>query len=149
VAELGLHRETRLEEPLARRPLRWILHRLALALAPIDADDPAALAFAGLGPAERAPDLDEEPPTDAELVAVGALANRAIEALAERLPTVEPPEDMLELVIRRRAEIVADPGWIELRFPFEEVSVELRRAGLDLDPGFVPWLGAVVRFLYV
>ena len=24
----------------------------------------------------------------------------------------------------------------------------VRRAGLDLDPGYVPWLGCVVRFLY-
>jgi hypothetical protein len=23
-----------------------------------------------------------------------------------------------------------------------------RRAGLDLDPGYVPWLGVVVRFVY-
>jgi hypothetical protein len=26
--------------------------------------------------------------------------------------------------------------------------VEVRRAGLDLDPGWIPWLGAVVRFVY-
>ena len=29
----------------------------------------------------------------------------------------------------------------------DEISVELRRAGLDLDPGWLPWLGAVVRFV--
>ena len=48
----------------------------------------------------------------------------------------------LDVVCRRRGEIVADPGWIEVRLPLDEVSVEVRRAGLDLDPGWIPWLGA-------
>ena len=51
-------------------------------------------------------------------------------------------------VRRRVAEIVVDPGWIEVRLQLEEVDVDLRRAGLDLDPGWLPWLGAVVRFVY-
>ena len=37
------------------RSLRWTLHQLALLLAPVDANDAAALAFAGLPPASRAP----------------------------------------------------------------------------------------------
>jgi hypothetical protein len=28
------------------------------------------------------------------------------------------------------------------------VDIEVRRAGLDLDPGWVPWLGRVVTFGY-
>jgi hypothetical protein len=43
---------------------------------------------------------------------------------------------------------VTEPGWIELRFSLDEVSTEIRRAGLDLDPGYVPWLGVVMRFIY-
>ena len=30
----------------------------------------------------------------------------------------------------------------------DQVATEIRRAGLDLDPGYVPWLGVVVRFIY-
>jgi hypothetical protein len=28
------------------------------------------------------------------------------------------------------------------------VRSEIRVAGLDLDPGWVPWLGVVIRFAY-
>jgi hypothetical protein len=31
----------------------------------------------------------------------------------------------------------------------DQVSTVVRRAGLDLDPGYRPWLGVVVRFRYV
>jgi len=29
-----------------------------------------------------------------------------------------------------------------------DVDTQIRRAGLDLDPGFVPWLGKVVKIRY-
>jgi hypothetical protein len=32
--------------------------------------------------------------------------------------------------------------------PLDEVDLDVRRAGLDLDPGWVPWLGTVVRYVY-
>jgi hypothetical protein len=31
----------------------------------------------------------------------------------------------------------------------DTVDVQVRRAGLDIDPGWVSWLGTVVRFCYV
>jgi hypothetical protein len=43
---------------------------------------------------------------------------------------------------------VAHPGWLEIHFSLDDVATDLRRAGLDLDPGFLPWLGVVVRFVY-
>ena len=47
------------------------------------------------------------------------------------------------------AQIVAEPGWIEdMRFAIEDVSLDIRRAGLDRDPEWVPWLGIVLRFIY-
>jgi hypothetical protein len=55
---------------------------------------------------------------------------------------------VLQFVCQRRAAIVADPGWIEVRLSLDEVSTEIRRVGLDLDPDYVPWLGVVVRFVY-
>ena len=81
---------------------------------------------------------------------LGAVAGRIAERVRERLERPKtPPGELLDLVCRRRGELVFDPGWIELCLPADEVSVELRRAGLDLDPGWLPWLGAVVRFAYV
>jgi hypothetical protein len=30
----------------------------------------------------------------------------------------------------------------------DDVDFDVRMAGLDLDPGWIPWLGVVVRFIY-
>jgi hypothetical protein len=33
--------------------------------------------------------------------------------------------------------------------PLNTVDIDIRRAGLDIDPGWIGWLGSVVRFCYV
>jgi hypothetical protein len=146
--ELDLPDELTTVEPLAHRQLTWTLHRLGLEITRAEHDDPGVLAFAGLPPDAQPPDGDA--PAPAELAALGALAGRVAERVRERLGGWKtPPDELLDFVCRRRGEIVFDPGWLEVRLPSEEVSVDLRRAGLDLDPGWLPWLGAVVRFAYV
>lgn len=130
------------------RPLRWSLQQLALALVPAESGDPAVLAFCGLGPEAVSPDLDEPPATEDEAAVFVELAAGLVATLALRLGEPEPSRVLLERVVRRRARVVADPGWLELVFSLDDVSTELRRAGLDLDPGFLPWLGVVVRFVY-
>jgi hypothetical protein len=156
VGELGIPEEILASERLAPYPFRWVVHRLARALAPIEADDPAALAFAGLAPDQPPPSADEpHPPLELEAVdaEVGLLARRVAARACERLRG-EPPADarealtVLRSLCRRRGGIVADPGWFDVHLPLEEVSTEVRRAGLDLDPGWIPWLGVVVRFVY-
>ena len=147
--ELELPRELGSAKPLARRPLTWSLHRLALAITSAAPDDSGALAFAGLAPDSLPPD-DGDPISRAERAAIERVARRIAERVGERLDRPgTPPDELLDFVCRRRGEIVFDPGWIELHLPSDEVSLELRRAGLDLDPGWLPWLGAVVRFAYV
>ena len=121
------------------------LHCLALQLTPLRADDPAALAFCGLTPRSPPPQpLQADAAQDAALQAAQDLL---MAALHERLPDWRGPA-LLQRVVTRSARIVADPGWIEVRFPLREVAVELRRAALDLDPGFVPWLGVVLSLRY-
>ncbi len=51
-------------------------------------------------------------------------------------------------MVDRDGLVVVAPGWVDVVLAAAEVDVDVRRAGLDLDPGFVPWLGTVVRFLY-
>jgi len=41
-----------------------------------------------------------------------------------------------------------EPGWIELVLPLDSVDTSVRRLGLDLDPGWLPWLGRVVKIRY-
>ena len=121
--DLGVPQEVTHAAPLARRPLRWTLHRLALTLVPADARDPAALAFAGLPPDAEPPADDAEPWGDAELDALAELREQIGAHLRERLVRPDAPTgELVDLVCRRRGEIVFDPGWIEIRLPLDEVS---------------------------
>jgi hypothetical protein len=149
VAELNLPEEILGHPALAARPFVWIIYQLGMALAPIAPDDPAALAFAGLPPHATPPAHDERPPSDTEAASLNDLAGRIVACLRVALAREDESDStLLEFVCDRRAEVVADPGWIELRFSLDDVSTEIRRAGLDLDPGYVPWLGVVVKFVY-
>ena len=134
---------------LSERPLRWVFHSLARSLFPIDARDPAALVFAGLPPWDVPPTTNEPPASVDELAAIDGLRRQIVDALRMRLPEIEGPESaVLAYVCTRRATIVADPAWIEVRLSLDDVSLAVRRAVLDADPGWLPWLGAVVRFVY-
>jgi hypothetical protein len=147
--ELGLPDEVAAHPLLAGRPFRWSLHRLALVLVPMAEDDPAALAFAGLPPDAPPPSAGEPPPAPEENELFAGLAARLAAEVATRLGETElAVPALLDRVCRRRAEIVADPGWFEVRLALDDVSTELRRARLDLDPGYLASLGVVVRFVY-
>jgi len=136
-------------EAIATRGLAWFQHRLALALQPMDPDDPAALAFSGLGPTAEHPSRRQPPPSLEEQGFIDAMAAEVQDALGKSFPEpVGTPEKLMQFVCRRQAQVVADPGWLEIRFSLEDVSVEIRRSGLDIDPGYVPWLGVVVKFVY-
>ena len=161
---------------LAEAPLRLGLHRLGLALAGCPADDPALAAFCGL-PALPDPSCDG-PEDAGLAAAVAGWAEEVRDALARRCvpdgdrrgsglrprpgrdaarrgmrSDAEPgneadPAATLAWLIERDAGVIASPGWIELVFSIDSVSLAVRRAGLDLDPGWVPWLGVVIRYRY-
>jgi hypothetical protein len=149
IDELNLPEEISGHELLGARPFVWVMHQLAMALVTAEPDDPAALAFAGLLPKTTPPSEDELPATELEVIAIAGYAERIVARLRLVLERPdEAAETLLEFACSRRAEVVADPGWIELKFSLDDVSTEIRRAGLDLDPGYVPWLGVVLRFTY-
>jgi hypothetical protein len=148
--DLGLPLEMSDYAAMSERPFRWMLHRVALKLTSAAADDAAALAFAGLLPDAAPPSVGEDEPSDSEEGVIASYAARITEELKVRLSDWRdvPPATLLHFVCRRRAEIVADPGWFEVRFSLDDVATEIRRAGLDLDAGYLRWLGAVVKFIY-
>jgi hypothetical protein len=147
IADLDL--ASGLAEAVYPRPLAWGLHLLALTMVDTEPGDPAALAFAGLPPDADPPASSEAPPADSELQAIHSCAAAILAEVQRRLEHLDlSPELLLRFVLRRAAWIAADPGWIEVHFSLEDVSPDLRRAALDLDPGYLPWLGVVVKIVY-
>lgn len=55
----------------------------------------------------------------------------------------------LHALIRRPARITATRTHVDIVFDIQQVDIRVRSAGLDVDPGWVPWLGRVVRFHYL
>ncbi len=51
-------------------------------------------------------------------------------------------------VVRRTATISSTPTHLDLVLPLDAADARIRAAGLDVDPGWVPWLGRVIRFHY-
>ena len=54
----------------------------------------------------------------------------------------------LASLIVRRARVAITPTHVDIFFRLNAADVKVRRAGLDIDPGWVPWFGRVVTFHY-
>ncbi|QTF94226.1 hypothetical protein [Halomonas sp. BM-2019] len=100
------------------------------------ADPLAGFIAAQLG-LERAEDLDTLPPLPARSDLLGIARN-----WYGRSGLWTP--ELLSLDARLRA----TPSHIDLYAPLAAVRLEVRLAGLDVDPGWLPWLGRVVHFHY-
>jgi hypothetical protein len=114
-------------------------------------EDPVLNVFCGLPPRADVMDQNVELPcSPAEAADIAILTTRLVDLLRVRLqePTISA-ELMIDRVCRKQVDIEFDPGWIEVKFKLDEVSTSIRRAGLDRDLGWLPWLGTVVKFAYV
>jgi hypothetical protein len=54
----------------------------------------------------------------------------------------------LAYLILRPGELRVDDWRAELTWPLAAIDLALRRAGWDQDPGWVPWLGRVIRLRF-
>ena len=54
----------------------------------------------------------------------------------------------IDEVVARQGRIYATPTDIDVTMPMSAVDIRIRRCGLDLDPGYVPWFGRVIHFHY-
>lgn len=135
-----------LDDPaLPDRPLWQTLQAIAQCLVPVAADDPAVRALSG----RQEPSQSVRPFIATESARIERYASHWATVTASRIAEDGPDvEEMCTRVALRRGTLVAEPGWLDVHLAIEDVDVEARRAGLDLDPGWVPWLGMVVRFCY-
>ena len=126
-----------------------LLARMALTLVPTVDDDPAVLAFAGLDARQirRGWSGEVVPPRVAQRI--GAHSDAWASAAAFRLERHnEDSRSVVAELAHRVGRIERQQGWIDVHLALADVDIDIRRAGLDLDPGWVPWLGSVVRFRY-
>lgn len=136
-------------ERLAARLLGAVLDRLRL-----PADDPMrwltaaaieggerSLAVARLRAARRArsPAAGDDAAVDAELAAWLMRCRRWLRGVAGI---------GLASLVLRRAMVAVTPTHVDVWLALEAADIRVRRAGLDVDPGWVPWLGRVVCFHY-
>jgi hypothetical protein len=144
-AEAGLPEGILSDEVLADQPLSWTLYQLARRLTPAaEPTDPALFALAGLAPGD-----EPQQPQAAEAAHLDAHAAGWAHVTAARLGRSEHhPFDVAGQLAARTGSIMVSPGWIEVHLDLGDVDIDVRRAGLDVDPGWVPWLGVVVIFVY-
>ena len=101
--------------------------------------------MAGLPPQAVAPGPE---PTAAQRARLEALADGWAGATARAIGGDEDPRALVARICARTGRVAYDRGWIEFRLRLADVDLDVRRAGLDVDPGFVSWLGAVVVIRY-
>jgi hypothetical protein len=138
------------DEALAARPLAWVLHAIGRQLVPAAPGDPALLAFAGLLPTDEPPSRAWQPADQPELDSIAGHAHRWLAVTAQRLfHDGTATEETVERLLHRQGTLFAERGWIDVEMPMSEVDIDIRRAGLDIDPDWIGWLGSVVKFRYV
>lgn len=143
-----------IEAPLfAGRSLSWLFFHLFQRLftqgsePAVPATDPSLRLLCHLPVDEETPVFDA--PDAEEGDALDTQAYRLTTALHQRLPTAArsdtPPWCWL---CQRQARLQLDTAWLDVHFTLDRLDTDIRRAGLDLDPGYVPWLGKVVKLHY-
>jgi hypothetical protein len=81
-----------------------------------------------------------------------AAADRALSAAcirAARERAIRDTGRSIRALVHRPGAIVATRTHVDVLMRHSQVDMTVRRAGLDLDPGWVPWLGRVVQFHYL
>jgi hypothetical protein len=91
-------------------------------------------------------------PTGASAAATAVLAQVAgslcqLFAARARLAAATPAE-LVERYLAVPARVVLAPGRMTVHIPADQVDLMLRRAALDRNPGWVPWLGREVAIVW-
>ena len=55
----------------------------------------------------------------------------------------------LHKVVAKTGYVAVTKTHVDVSFSMQTIDINVRKAGLDIDPGWVPWLGRVVQFHYL
>ncbi len=137
-----------IEAAFPARLLRFIGRRVGL-----ENDDPLARVFDEFDSAAPWPDAWEMPGPAREELASPQPRARVDSPLVAWLTAIRRwsrrhAQMGLIALIRRPGKVTVSRTHLEIWFPLAEADIRLRRTALDVDPGWVPWLGRVVRFHY-
>jgi hypothetical protein len=55
----------------------------------------------------------------------------------------------LRAIVRRPGRVTLTSTDLDISLPIDSADIRIRRIGLDLDPGWLPWFGRAVHFHYV
>lgn len=123
------------QDDITRSGWLWLFD-LARRLTPV-LDNPMLEFLADVAGYDRVDDLLELPP----LSVIDRLESRLSVELAER-------DLWNRKLLSVPARVTVTTSHIDCYFSLESVRLEVRLAGLDINPGWVPWLGRVVTFHY-
>jgi hypothetical protein len=68
--------------------------------------------------------------------------------LSDRLELPESPREVMAAILREPATLYVTRTHIDVLFSLEQIRLDVRMAGLDRDPGWVPELARVIAFHY-
>ncbi len=134
LSKLGIDEALRLNQILVETefPQRFLLHLADRLMVPDTDAMRAALA---------PPDPQPEVPADWDRL-LGSWLTRVRR-------TVHRAAGMgLRALVARAGQVAATRTHIDVVLQLRDLDIRVRRAGLDIDPGWVPWLGRIVSFHY-
>lgn len=144
---IGLLALQRVSAPLPPAARRVLLERDRLLLAAFAGTDPPDVPLEGLAVSSEAAAL-----LDQVLAAAPDGIDWAPDALRRYYGGPDPfgdtPDGRLARLLLRPGRLVLTRWSAELTWPLATADITLRRAGWDIDPGWLPWIGRVVRFRY-
>jgi|GEM_PF-3279059 len=138
------------DEALSEYSLSWLLYQLLSLWFDIPHSDVALRLFCHIAVEDDwpwPPDSQQPSPHETNLLD-GYRAGFECLLLARFDNDHDDASQLLKRICQRRARIEIDGPWLELVLDLDQVDTDIRRAALDLDPGFVPWLGKVVKIRY-
>jgi hypothetical protein len=121
----------------------------------LERDRPLLAVFAGQPPSDPPLDTQIVPPdADQRLEALLARAPAGIDWAPGALraghggsdPFGDTEDGLLARILLRPGRLVRTRWSADLTWPPASADIALRRAGWDIDPGWLPWIGRTIRF---